>query len=313
MERPFLPVIAGPTASGKTDIAVELCLMIGGEVISADSMQIYTGMEILSAVPTEQERRGVRHHLMGCVDPADGYSADAYREAAKACIGEIIARGRMPVLCGGTGLYIDAVTRPMSFSNQRSDEELHRQLLAMAEEPGGKKMLHEMLRDIDPDSAARLHENDVRRVSRAIEIYRLTGVTQTEHTRVDRLRQGDFREIIFAPEWPRDVLYRRIDRRVDAMMGAGLVDEVRALMADERRHPTAAQAIGYKEIAAALRGEMTMEKAVYLTRKATRNLAKRQLTWFRRDPRVIWLNAEGETARSLAEHMRDRIVGRIGQ
>lgn len=312
MDKPILPVIAGPTASGKTACAVALCKLIGGEVISADSMQIYSGMGILSAVPTAREMDGVPHHLMGCVDPASGYSADAYREDAKARIAEVLSRGRVPVLCGGTGLYIDAVTRPMSFSSQRSDEALHRELLALAEQPGGRRRLHDMLRAVDPDSAARLHENDVRRVSRALEVYRLTGVTLTEHTRLDRDREGDFREIIFAPDWPREALYSRIDARVDAMLAAGLVDEVRALMADESSHPTAIQAIGYKEIAAALRGEMPMEKAVYLTKKASRNLAKRQLTWFRRDTRVIWLPAEGESAASLAMRMRDAIEQRFG-
>ena len=312
MDKPILPVIAGPTASGKTACAVALCKLIGGEVISADSMQIYSGMGILSAVPTDREMDGVPHHLMGCVDPASGYSADAYREDAKACIAEVRSRGRVPVLCGGTGLYIDAVTRPMSFSSQRSDEALHRELLALAEQPGGRRRLHDMLRAVDPDSAERLHENDVRRVSRALEVYRLTGVTLTEHTRLDRDREGDFREIIFAPDWPREALYSRIDARVDAMLAAGLVDEVRALMADESSHPTAIQAIGYKEIAAALRGEMPMEKAVYLTKKASRNLAKRQLTWFRRDTRVIWLPAEGESAASLAMRMQDAIEQRFG-
>ena len=301
--KPLLPVIAGPTASGKTACAVALCRLIDGEVISADSMQIYRGMDVLSAMPTAQEMGGVPHHLLGCVDPARRYTADAYREAAKACIADVVARGRTPVLCGGTGLYIDAVTRPMSFSEQ-SDEAMHASLLALADEPGGRQRLHDMLREVDPDSAARLHVNDVRRVSRAIEIYRLTGVTQTEHSRRDRARQGDYRELIFALDWPREALYARIDARVDAMIEAGLVDEVRALMADAQAHPTAAQAIGYKEIAAALRGEVSMETAVRWTKRASRNLAKRQLTWFRRDDRVIWLSAEGESAASLAERMK---------
>ena len=312
MEKTILPVVAGPTASGKTACAVELCRLVGGEVVSADSMQIYSGMGILSAAPTADEMAGIPHHMIGCVDPASGYSADAYREAAKACILGIAARGRVPVLCGGTGLYIDAVTRPMSFSSQRSDEAMHRQLMEMGETPEGRRRLHDMLRQVDPASADRLHENDVRRVSRAIEIFRLTGVTLSEHSRLDRQRQGDFREIIFAPDWPREVLYRRIDARVDRMLEDGLVDEVRALMNAEQQHPTALQAIGYKEIAQALRGEITMEFAVYLTKKASRNLAKRQLTWFRRDSRVIWLAAEGETARSLAIRMRDAIVKRFG-
>jgi tRNA dimethylallyltransferase len=312
MEKMILPVVAGPTASGKTACAVALCRLIGGEVISADSMQIYAGMEILSAAPTQAEMAGIAHHMIGCVDPASGYSADAYREDAKACIADIASRGKVPVLCGGTGLYINAVTRPMSFSSQRSDEAMHEQLMKMGETPEGKRKLHDMLRQIDPESAGRVHENDVRRVSRALEIYRLTGVTQTEHTRRDRMRQGDYREILFALDYPREVLYRRIDRRVDTMIEAGLVDEVRRLMADESAHPTAMQAIGYKEIAAALRGEIGMDEAVRWTKQATRNLAKRQLTWFRRDPRVHWLKAEGESAQSLAVQMRDALAERFG-
>ncbi len=309
VDKPLLPVIAGPTASGKTAVAVALCRMIGGEVVSADSMQIYSGMDVLSAMPSKDEMGGVPHHMMGCVDPAEKFSADAYRVAAKACISDVIARGRVPVLCGGTGLYIDAVTRPMSFS-QRSDEALHARLLAIAEEPGGRERLHEELKSIDPESAARLHVNDVRRVSRAIEIYRLTGATLTEHNRQDAQREGDYHEIVFALDWPKEALQRRIDARIEAMLRAGLVDEVRALMADEQRHPTAAQAIGYKEIAAALRGEMSMDKAVYLMGKATRSLAKRQLTWFRRDRRVIWLAAEGESAQTLAQRMVEIIEER---
>ena len=312
MDKPILPVIAGPTASGKTACAVELCRLLGGEVVSADSMQIYAGMDILSAKPSEREMGGIAHHMLSCVDPATKYSADAYRAEANVCIAQILARGATPVLCGGSGLYIDAVTRPMSFS-LRSDERMHAQLLALADEPGGRERLHGMLRAVDPQAADRLHVNDVRRVARAIEIYRLTGMTQAEHARRDRARQGDYREIIFALYWPRDVLYSRIDERVDEMLSWGLVDEVRALMADPQSHPTAIQAIGYKEIAAALRGEMTMDSAVYWTRRATRNLAKRQLTWFRRDDRVIWLKAQGETAISLARRMSDEIEARFGR
>ena len=189
---------------------------------------------------------------------------------------------------------------------------MHRQLMAMGETPEGRRQLHDMLGQMDPESAGRLHENDVRRVCRAIEIYRLTGMTLSEHTRLDRQREGDYREILFAPDWPREALYRRIDARVDAMLENGLVDEVRALMAGKERHPTALQAIGYKEIAEALRGEIPMEFAVYLTKKASRNLAKRQLTWFRRDPRVNWLGAEGETAESLAEQMKRCMLDRFG-
>lgn len=305
--RPLLPVVAGPTASGKTACAVALCRLMGGEVVSADSMQVYRGMELLSAVPDEAERGGIPHHLLAFVSPDTRYTADAYRTDARACIVGILSRGRLPVLCGGTGLYINAVTRPMSFSEQ-SDPVMHEALMALGATPAGRRALHDQLREVDPESADRLHENDVRRVARAIEIYRLTGIPQSEQIRRDRARPGEYREVLFAPDWPREVLYQRIDQRVDDMLARGLVDEVRTLMADPQGHPTAMQAIGYKEIAAALRGEMSMEKAVEWMKRATRNFAKRQLTWFRHDERVHWLPAEGRTADALAKEMRDHLA-----
>ena len=297
-----LIVIAGPTASGKTAAAVALCGRIGGEVVSADSMQIYRGMDILSAKPSLDEMGGVPHHMLGIADPAQKYSAARYRDEAKAVIAEIHARGAQPVLCGGTGLYIDAVTRPMEFS-EKCDSALRQELMALAEQPGGRRRLHDMLAEIDPEAAEKLHENDVRRVTRAIEVYRLTGRTQSEQARLDAQREGDYNETLFALNWPREELYRRIDARVDAMLAAGLVDEVRALMRDERSHPTAMQAIGYKEIAAALEGRMPMDEAVELVKKLSRNYAKKQLTWFRRDPRTVWIEAAGKGADEIAREM----------
>ena len=305
MSKPKLIVVAGPTASGKTACAVELCLRIGGEVVSADSMQIYRGMDVLSAMPTAAEMRGVKHHMLGVADPSEKYSAVTYRDRANEVIADILARGERVVVCGGTGLYIDALTRPLSFS-ERSDEKLHDELLRMADEPGGRTRLHRMLEEIDPDSAMRLHENDVRRVARAIEIYRLTGVTQTEQARLDAQREGDYDEQVFALEWPREMLYERISRRVDAMLAAGLIDEVRRLKRDSARYPTAAQAIGYKEIAAALDGRMDMDEAVEQVKQATRNYAKRQLTWLRRDGRTQWISAENRTPAEIAEEIRER-------
>ena len=305
MSKPKLIVVAGPTASGKTACAVELCLRIGGEVVSADSMQIYRGMDVLSAMPTAAEMRGVKHHMLGVADPSEKYSAATYRDRANEVIADILARGKRVVVCGGTGLYIDALTRPLSFS-ERSDEKLHDELLRMADEPGGRTRLHHMLEEIDPDSAMRLHENDVRRVARAIEIYRLTGVTQTEQARIDAQREGDYDEQIFALDWPREALYERISRRVDAMLAAGLIDEVRRLKRDSARYPTAAQAIGYKEIAAALDGRMDMDEAVERVKQATRNYAKRQLTWLRRDGRTQWIPAENRTPEEIAGEIRKR-------
>ncbi|MBQ3574434.1 MAG: tRNA (adenosine(37)-N6)-dimethylallyltransferase MiaA, partial [Clostridia bacterium] len=263
MNKEKLIVIAGPTASGKTKAAVELCKLIGGEVISADSMQIYRGMDILSAKPTAEEMDGVPHHMLGIADPKEKFSAAKYRDMAKEVISGVIARGNIPVMCGGTGLYINAVTRPMEFS-EKCDETLRKELLAMGDMPGGREKLHGMLREIDPEAAQKLHPNDVRRVTRAIEVFKLTGVTQTEQARIDAQREGDYDETLFCLNWPRDVLYDRINRRVDIMLEGGLIEEVRRLRRDEENHPTALQAIGYKEIAAALEGRLSMEDAVAL-------------------------------------------------
>ena len=307
MTKPLLPVVAGPTASGKTAVAVELALRAGGEVVSADSMQVYSGMDILTAMPTREEMRGVAHHMLGVFSPREKCSAAAYRALALSCIEDIRARGRLPIVCGGTGLYINALTRPLGFATQ-GDEAVRAELTAIAEAPEGKARLHAMLEAVDPASAARLHPNDIRRVVRALEIYRLTGRTQTQQAALDAQRgDGPFDARIYALEWPRDALYARIDRRVDAMLEAGLVDEVRRLMADEAEFSTAAQAIGYKEIAAALRGECALAEAVETLKQATRNYAKRQLTWFRRDARVRWVAAQGRTAAEIAAEIYDDI------
>ena len=173
----------------------------------------------------------------------------------------------------------------------------------MAEAPGGRRRLHDMLAQIDHEAAARLHENDVRRVTRAIEVYRLTGRTQTEQARLDAQREGDYRETVFALRWPREALYARIDRRVDDMVAAGLIDEVLALTRDARSHPTALQAIGYKEIAAALEGRMPMDEAVALVKQLSRNYAKKQMTWFQRDARARWIDAMGKTVEQIVDEM----------
>lgn len=305
----LLPVITGPTASGKTACAIELCGMLNAEVVSADSMQVFTGMEVLSAAPDEVEKRGIVHHMIGVASPEEPFSAAKYRDMAAGCIADIVSREKQPVICGGTGLYIDALTRPMSFS-ESGDEALRAVLHGIADRPGGRERLHAMLKDVDPESAARLHPNDVRRVVRAIEVFRLTGVTLTEQNRRDRARKGDYDELIFALEWPREMIYERIDARVDEMLKNGLLKEVRALMRIEQYQPTAIQAIGYKEIASALRGEMPLKDAIIRMKQASRNYAKRQITWFKRDERTIWISAAVREAADIANEIYDRIRSR---
>ena len=301
MAKPELLIIAGPTASGKTAVAVELALRLDAEVVSADSMQVYRDMDILTAMPTPEEMRGVPHHMLGVFPPDQKCSAAAYRELALGRIQDILARGKRPIVCGGTGLYINALTRPLSFAAQ-GDDAIRAELTRIAEADGGRERLHDQLKAVDPAAAARLHPNDVRRVVRALEIYRITGRTQSEQAALDAQRgDGPFSERVYALDWPREALYARIDRRVDEMLQSGLVDEVRRLMKNEAVFSTAAQAIGYKEIAAALRGECALAEAVETLKRATRNYAKRQLTWFRRDARVRWVAAQGLSAAEIAE------------
>ena len=301
-----LIVVAGPTASGKTACAVALAKALRGEIVSADSMQIYRGMALLSAQPSEEERGGVPHHMLGVADPRERYTASKYRAEAGALVREIYARGKVPIVCGGTGLYIDALTKPMGFSVE-ADPKLHGELMAMADEPGGARKLHDTLIKIDPDMAKKLHPNDVRRVVRAIEVYRLSGVTQTEHLRRDAEKKGDFDERLFVLTWERERLYERIDRRVDDMVARGLIDEVRALHDREDAFPTAVQAIGYKEIVDALEGRRTMEEAIDTVKQATRNFAKRQMTWFRRDARSIPIEASEKTPEAVAKDILNRL------
>ena len=298
-----LIVICGPTASGKTAVAVEICLALGGEVVSADSMQIYGGLDIGTAKPTAGETRGVAHHLLDIAEPGEAYSVAAYREKAIGAIEGIFARRMTPVVCGGTGLYIDALTRPMGFSAQ-GDEAVRRPFEEIASQDGGRERLHAMLGEIDPESADRLHVNDVRRVVRALEIHQLTGKTLSEQRALDAQREGAYLGRLFGLSWPREELYARIDRRVDQMMADGLVQEVEALLSGGlHARTTAMQGIGYKEIARALAGESPMAEAVERVKQATRNYAKRQLTWFRRDERVTWIEASGRDARDISREI----------
>ncbi len=306
--KPRLIVIGGPTASGKSAAAVRLCQRIGGEVVSSDSMQIYRMMDIGTAKPTQQEMSGIPHHLLSIADPDEKYSAAAYRELANQAILSIYEKGLQPVVCGGTGLYIDALTKPMSFAENTGNEELRTELTALSQTESGKIRLHEMLREIDPESAQRLHVNDVRRVIRAIEVYRMTGRTITEQAKLDRQREGDYSVIMFALNWEREILYDRINRRVDEMVRQGLIDEVKMLLENGLTEGTTAmQALGYKEIVQALRGRISMEEAIDAIKQGSRHYAKRQLTWFRRDERVQWIDAADRTLDQIVDKMIDRI------
>ena len=283
--------VVGPTASGKSDAAVELALRLNGEVVSADSMAIYESMDIGTAKPSTDEQRGVKHHMIDCVDPACAYSVSEYKDDAQKCIAEISARGKLPIVCGGTGLYINALTMPLDFTAVKSDERIRAKWEAYAAEHGNEA-LHDRLKAVDPVSAEQIHYNNVRRVVRALEIYECTGIAKSAQASLDKPFELPYEPILMGITLDRAELYRRCDLRVDKMLERGLLKEVQALL-DGGLSPEAQsmQGIGYKELVWALRGDVTMAEAVELLKRNTRHLAKRQLTWFRANDKIRWFEA----------------------
>lgn len=286
-----IPMVAvvGPTASGKTKLGVDIALKFNGEVVSADSMQIYLGMSIATAKPTLEEMRGIPHHLIDFLSPEQSYSVARYVEDAKASIADITARGKLPVLVGGTGLYVDALLGGIQFAEEPGMPEIRAQLYDQAAQVGNEAM-HAMLAQIDPEYAKGLHPNNLGRVLRAIELYRTTGKTMSEQLKSSREKPSDYAPIMLGLSFSdRAQLYERIDRRVDMMLQQGLLEEVRAFY--KTHNPkTAAQAIGCKEFLGYLSGEKTLENCTEDLKRETRRYAKRQLTWFKRNTLISWLN-----------------------
>lgn len=282
-------VVCGPTASGKTALAIALAQRLDGEIVSADSMQIYRGMDIGTAKPDEQERRASVHHMIDVAEPGESFSAARYSAEASAVVDDILARGKTPIICGGTGLYINALISGNDFakSGEASGIRTH---LEEEYRLNGAEHMHSRLERVDPDSAARLHVNDVKRVIRALEVFESTGKTITEHNRLSKLVKPRY-DAIFIGITPvdRQVLYDRINIRVDRMLELGLEREVRDLYESGRLSGTASQAIGYKEMLAYIRGEGTLLQAADMIKQKSRNYAKRQLTWFKADDRVNWV------------------------
>ena len=287
-----IPVLAvvGPTASGKTALAVELAKRLGGEIVSADSMQIYKGMDIASAKPTEAEKQGIPHHMMDFLPPETPYSVAEYVKAARACILEIYKRQKLPILVGGTGLYVDSLLTGTQFIETETDFYLRARLETEFDALGGEKML-EKLAAFDRDTAARLHPNNRKRIIRAFEVYTLTGKTMTEALAASREKPSPFTPCYIGIAYEnRDILYDRINRRVDIMLENGLLAEARAFF--QGTPDTAAQAIGYKELKPYLDGVLSLDEAVENLKRATRNYAKRQITWFKRNPQIHWIYAD---------------------
>ena len=310
---PKILVVSGPTASGKTALAVELALAHNGEVVSADSMQIYRRMDIGTAKPTRAEMRGVPHHMLDVADPEEDFSVARYVELAARCVNDILARGKLPIVAGGTGLYIDSLLSGRTFARFDPDSPLRRELEEELARRGGAALLEELAR-VDPDTAARLHPNDGKRIVRALEVYRSTGTTLTEHNAMTRSLPPRYDALTLTLAFQRrEDMWDRIDRRVDRMMADGLAEEVRALLdSGVPDRCTAMQAIGYKEMAAALRGDGDTARAAEEIKLRSRQYAKRQLTWFRRNPDARWLLWDREPDLSAALQASTKYLSDFG-
>lgn len=287
--------VVGPTASGKTRMGVALAKAFGGEVVSVDSMQIYRGMTIGTAAPTEEEMEGIPHHMIAIADPDEQWSVARFAQAADACIQDILARGKLPVLVGGTGLYLDALVRGNDFAPGSSEGEIRRKLQKQLEENGIEPLL-EQLRAVDPETARRLHPGDEKRILRALEVWQETGHTMTEHNAMTQQKPDRYEALYIGLSFrDRADLKARIDRRVDQMVQQGLLQEVEQLLAGGvPEEATALQAIGYKQFLAVRRGECTVQEAVEEVKLRSRQYAKRQLTWLRRNEKIHWVLWEKE-------------------
>ena len=289
MMRPLI-IITGPTAVGKTALSVRLAKAIGGEIISADSMQVYRHMDIGSAKIKKEEMDGVPHYLIDVLDPEEEFNVTVFQKMAKEAVEEIYSHGHIPIVAGGTGFYIQALLYDIDFTENGEDTSIRMELEKLGQERGAE-YLHNLLRDIDPDSAEEIHENNLKRVIRAIEYYRQTGERISEHNKREREKKSPYDFLYYVVNTDRARLYERIDRRVDLMLEQGLVEEVMHLKdMGLTRDMVSMQGLGYKEILEYLLGICTLEEAIYVLKRDTRHFAKRQITWFKRERDVRWLN-----------------------
>lgn len=295
-----LIIITGPTAVGKTDSSIAIAKAVNGEIISADSMQVYKRMDIGTAKITPEEMSGVTHHLIDILEPDEDFNVYIFKEKAKAAIDEIYERGHIPVIVGGTGFYIQAVLYDINFEDNDSDNSIREELASLAEK-NGNHYVHEMLREIDPESADAIHENNLKRVIRAIEYYRQTGTKISAHNEKERENESPYNFIYFVLNDDKEKLYDRINRRIDIMFENGLLDEVKSLVtAGLSKENTSMQAIGYKEVVEYLNGNTTYDEMIEILKRDTRHFAKRQLTWFRREKVTTFINFNEFENRSKA-------------
>lgn len=301
-----LIVVAGPTASGKTSLSIQLAKQLNTEIISADSMQIYRYMDVGSAKPTAEEMDGVVHHLIDEVSPFEEFSVKQYTDLAKKAIEEIQSKGKIPIIVGGTGLFINSVIDNIAFSETENDENIRRELNQYAKK-NGNQALHKILEEIDYDSAEKIHYNDVKRTVRAIEVFRTTGVPMSEHIRRSKMLPSPYDLFYIGLTMDRTVLYEKINQRVDRMMENGLLEEVKKLLSmglDDSYQSM--QGIGYKELIWFLQDRMPLEKAIEMIKQESRRYAKRQLTWFKRDKRIQWFD-------SSKPRLTERVTGQLNE
>lgn len=290
--KPKVIVIVGPTASGKTDLSIRLAKELNGEIISADSMQIYKKMTIGTAKPTKEEMQGIPHHMIDIIEPNEDFNVAKYKNMAEEKIEEILAKGKQPIIVGGTGLYVDTLVKGIEFFDIENDFE-YREKLENEVKEKGVDWLYDELKKVDSEAAENIEKNNVRRVIRALEIYKVTGKTKTELDK-ESVKGSKYDYIIFGLLWNREKLYERINLRVDIMLKDGLIEEVKSLIGNEGFSKTALQGLGYKEVVEYLENKVSYEEMVEKIKMETRRYAKRQMTWFKRNPDIIWLEASNK-------------------
>lgn len=288
--KPKVVVIVGPTASGKTAVSIELAKKINGEIISADSMQIYKYMDIGTAKPTLDEMQGIKHYMLDVVMPDETFNVAKYKSMAESAIEEILKKGKVPIIVGGTGLYVNTLVDGIEFADVPGDEEYRNELIEKGYREGAMSIYKE-LEKVDSESAKKIDPNNIRRVARALEIYKVTGKTKTQLD-IESRKEVKYDYRLFGMEWDRETLYNRIDLRVDKMIEAGLIDEVRNVTEKFKISNTAVQGLGYKEVIEFLNGNISYEEMIEKLKLETRHYAKRQLTWFRKDKRIKWIKPD---------------------
>ncbi len=297
MEKHKVIVIGGPTASGKTSLSIELAKKINGEIVSADSMQIYKEMNIGTAKPDILEMQGIKHYLIDFVSPETRYSVADYKRDAKIAIKEIIEKGKMPIVVGGTGLYIDSLIYEIDYPQIETDLEYRKELQRVADE-NGLQYLYEMAKKIDEKAMEKISENDSKRILRVLELYKQTGKTKTELELASR-KEPEYDYKIFAITMEREIFYDRINKRVDIMIKNGLVEEVQSLYTKYKNMPTAIQGLGYKEVIEYIEGKITKDEMIEKIKRESRRYAKRQLTWFRKNKEIVWLDGMEKVEKNI--------------